>query len=209
MTNLLVTRTKSREITIDGEDTEMLGFFSGRQKIGEFGVDEILRGDNWAEELAEFIKAKPRTYEQCEDFLLTEEGEEFEEDEEESEGGSVVPQKYRERYGAAQNCGDEIAIALTNFVTLPRKKGDIDGGLDRSKLRAVAEVNGIGDKLADWETRETKAGNPLNGGLLRMNTSNVLRGMNRRGEEVTIGTIVWPAREVEPKAKKSRAKSAK
>ena len=144
----LVTRTKAREITVDGEDTEVLGFFAGRVKIGEFGVDEITRGDNWAEELAEFIKAKPRTYEQCEAFLLEEEGEEAEEDEEGS-GGSVVPQKYREKYGAAQNCGDEIAVALTNFVTLPRKKGDIDGGLDRSKLPAVCAVNGIGHNLAE------------------------------------------------------------
>lgn len=143
----LVTRTKAREITVDGEDTEVLGFFEGRVKIGEFGVDEITRGDNWAEELEVFIKAKPRTYAQCEAFLLEEEGEEGEE--EEADGGSVVPQKYRILYGAAQNCGDEIALALTAFVTLPRKKGDIDGGLDRSKLRAVCAVNGIGDKLAD------------------------------------------------------------
>lgn len=197
-----VTRFDIRE-TEDGDEIRL---FHKRAKLHNFGTDEIARGDDWPEELKAFIEAKPRTVEQVEAFLLEEESED---EDEEGAGGSVVPQKYRERYGAAQNCGDEIALALTNFVTLPRKRGDIDGGLDRAKLRAVCEVNGFGDKMADWEERTTKAGNPLNGGLLRMNASNVLRGMNRRGEEVKIGEMVWPAREVEPKVRKPRAKKTK
>lgn len=188
-----VTRFDVRE-TEDGDEIRL---FHKRAKLFGFGVDDITR-DDWETELAEFIKT-PRTSEECEEFLTTdaEEGE----DDEERDTGSVVPEKYRVIYGSAQNCGDEIALALTAFVTLPRAtKKDADGGLDRAKLRAVAEVNGIGDKLADWEERG------LNGGLLRMNTSNVLRGMNRRGEEVRIGDTVWAAREVPKKARKSRAK---
>lgn len=189
-----VTRFDVRE-TEDGDEIRL---FHKRAKLFGFGVDDIARED-WEADLAEFIKT-PRTSEECEEFLTTdvEEGDE----DEEKDSGSVVPEKYRVIYGSAQNCGDEIAVALTDFVTLPRAtKKDADGGLDRAKLRAVAEVNGIGDKLADWEERG------LNGGLLRMNTSNVLRGMNRRGEQVQIGQMVWAAREVPKKVRAKRVKA--
>lgn len=189
-----VTRFDVRESEEEGDEIRL---FHKRTKLFGFGVDDIAL-ENWETKLAEYIKT-PRTSEQVEAFLTEcdEEG-----DEEERDSGSVVPEKYRVIYGAAQNCGDEIALALSAFVTLPRAtKKDADGGLDRAKLRAVAEINGIGDKLADWEERG------LNGGLLRMNTSNVLRGMHRRGEEVTIGDVTWPAREVPKKERKSRRKA--
>lgn len=189
------------------DEREVVRFFDKRKLVGEFDIEDISR-DDWEDALPGFIantkggepRKVPVTLEAVLDFL----GEEAtEEDEgEEGEGGSIVPSKYREIYGAAQNCGDEIALALTEYVTEPRKnKKNPDGGLDRAKLRGVAEVNGIGDKLAQWED------NGLNGGLLRMNTSNVLRGMNRRGEEVRIGDRVWAAREVPKKTRKSRAKA--
>lgn len=195
----------TRPATDDADEREVVRFFEKRKLIGEIDADEIVLED-FETALAEFIAAEPRSVEEATEFLTTEADEEEEvegeDDEEERDSGSVVPEKYRVIYGAAQNCGDEIALALTAFVTLPRAtKKDADGGLDRAKLRAVAEVNGIGDKLADWEDRG------LNGGLLRMNTSNVLRGMHRRGEEVTIGDVTWPAREVPKKARKSRAKA--
>lgn len=187
------------------DDRTVVRFFEKRKLVGEFDVEDITRED-WEETLPDFIKntkgGEPRkapvTLEMILDFL----GEEATEELNEEGPHSIVPEKYRERYGAAQNCGDEIALALTEYVTEPRKtKKSPDGGLDRAKLRGVAETNGIGDKLADWEDRG------LNGGLLRMNTSNVLRGMNRRGEEVKIGSQVWPAHEVPKKTRKSRAKA--
>lgn len=187
-------------------DREVVRFFNKRKLVGEFDQDDITR-EGWEESLPEFIantkagepRKTPVALTAVMDFLGEEAGDE---EDEERDSGSVVPEKYRVIYGAAQNCGDAIALALTAFVTLPRAtKKDADGGLDRSKLRAVAEINGLGDKLADWEDRG------LNGGLLRMNTSNVLRGMHRRGEEVTIGDVTWPAREVPKKARKSRAKA--
>lgn len=188
-----VTRFDVRET----EDGEEIRFFHKRTKLFGFGTVDIAR-EGWEETLPEFIKVA-RTSQQVEDFLTEDAGDE---EDEERDSGSVVPEKYRVIYGASQNCGDDIALALTAFVTLPRAtKKDADGGLDRAKLRAVAEINGIGDKLADWEDRN------LNGGLLRMNTSNVLRGMNRRGEEVVIGDEKWAAREVPKKARKSRAKA--
>lgn len=195
------------------DERRVLRLFEKRKLVGEFDLEDVTRygeGDFDADDLKTWLTTgkdgKPlkigRTVEQAMDYLGAEPGDE--EGDEEREGGSIVPTKYRIIYGADQNCGDEIAKTLTAFVTQPRaSRKDVDGGLDRAKLRGVAETNGIGDKLANWEERN------LNGGLLRMNTSNVLRGMWRRGEEVVIGDQKWPAREVEKKARKSRAKKAK
>lgn len=178
----IATRFDTRET----EDGTELRIFAKRVKIGAFGTDDIARED-WEDALAEFIAAAPRTYSEIE-FWLTNEDADEEEYEEDREPGSIVPEKYRVIYGAAQNCGDDVAEVLTAHVTTGRaNKKNPDGGLDRAALRGVAEVNGIADKLAGWEDRS------LNGGLLRMNTANVLRGMVRRGERVQIGGTVWPA----------------
>lgn len=195
------------------DERRVLRLFEKRKLVGEFDLEDVTRygeGDFDADDLKTWLTTgkdgKPlkigRTVEQAMDYLGAEPGDG--EDDGEERGGSIVPTKYRIIYGADQNCGDEIAKALTAFVTQPRtSRKDTDGGLDRAKLRGVAETNGIGDKLAEWEDRD------LNGGLLRMNTSNVLRGRWRRGEEVVIGDQRWPAREVEKKARKSRSKKAK
>jgi hypothetical protein len=188
----IVTRVKTR----DTEDGTVVGLFHKRSKLFEFGADDISR-DGWEDSIDEFLLAKPRTESDVEAFLTSEGGDE---EGEEPEGGSIVPNKYRIKYGVTQRCGDDVAEELSGFVTLPRAgKKDIDGGLDRARLRAVAEQNGLGDKLAEYEHRE------LNGGLLRMNISNILRGMVRRGERVQIGKRVWDAREVEKKPRKRNA----
>lgn len=195
----------TRPATADLDERDVVRFFEKRKLIGELDVEEIVR-DEWEGQFAEFIAAQPTTVDMACVFLQNElDADEDEgEDEEEREGGSVVPEKYREVYGAAQNCGDAIATALTDFVTTARaNKNNPDGGLDRAKLFAVAEVNGIADKLARWDDRG------LNGGLLRMNTSNVLRGMNRRGERVEIGTQVWEADPSKLEARKAKRKAAK
>lgn len=190
----IVTRVKTR----DTEDGTEVGLFHKRVKLFAFGADDVVDGK--LDLIDEFLLAKPRTSEEVEDYLTTEgdlEDEEFE------AAGSIVPQKYRIKYGVTQRCGDTIAETLSAFVTLPRAgKKDIDGGLDNSRLRAVAEANGLGDKLAEYEDKE------LNGGLRRMNISNILRGMHRRGERVVIGETVFEAREVEKKPRK-RSKKAK
>lgn len=188
------------------EEREVIRLFNKRKLVGEFDLEDVVNED-WETGLTEMLQDGTSsdgrnhypTLEEVVDFL----GEEPEdEDGEESEGGSVVPNKYRILYGSAQNCGDEMAIALTAYVTLERAtKKNPDGGLDRAKLREVAAANGISDRLANWEARG------LNGGLLRMNTSNVLRGMIRHGAEVRVGNKVWQAKDVEPK--KSRRKGSK
>lgn len=191
----VVTRVKTRE-TDDGTE---VGLFHKRVKLFAFGADDVVDGK--LDMVEDFLLAKPRTSEEVEDYLTTEG--DLEDEEFEAEGGSIVPNKYRLRYGVTQRCGDDVAETLSAFVTLPRAgKKDIDGGLDRARLRAVAEVNGLADRLADYEARE------LNGGLLRMNISNILRGMVRRGEKVVIGDRTWDAREVEKPKRKRTSKKA-
>jgi hypothetical protein len=183
--------------TFEREDVgEVVRLFSKRKLVGELEVADVAEGK--LEMLDDFIAAKPRDYASVEDYLITEgdlEDEEFE------AGGSIVPAKYRLKYGVTQRCGDDVAETLSGYVTLPRAgKKDIDGGLDRDRLREVAKANGLEARLDDYEARE------LNGGLLRMNISNILRGMVRRGERVVIGKRVWETREV---AKKPRQRSKK
>lgn len=195
----IVTRVDTRE-TEDGNEVRL---FHKRKLLHRFGEDDVVR-EGFEDEIPAFLLAKPRTVEDVENFLTSEAGEEDEGEEE--AGGSIVPEKYRVRYGAPQNCGDEIALTLTDYVTEPRikknGKADIDGGLNRELLREVANANGIGAKLQTYEDKG------LNGGLLRMNVSNILRGMNRRGERVVIGDTEFPAREVEKKARKRKPAKA-
>lgn len=189
------------------DEREVVRFFEKRKLVGEFDIADISRED-WEDTLADFIKntkdgaarKTPVALTAVLDFLGEDASEEDEED-----GGSIVPTKYRIRYGAPQNCGDEMAIALTAYVTLGRaNKKNPDGGLDRDKLREVCRVNGIEARLDRW------IDNGLNGGLLRMNAANVLRGMMRRGEQVQVGSDFWnvAAKPVEAPAPK-RARKAK
>ena len=89
--------------------------------------------------------------------------------------GSVIPDHYRHSYGVDQNCGDDMATALLAAVG-----GGLKDPLDLEALKDVAAENGIAERLDQWLTKG------LNNGMLRMNTSNVLRGKLRRGEAVTI-----------------------
>lgn len=190
----------------DGERT-VVRLFEKRKLVGEFDFDDIARND-WEDDFQELINScntgrSLLTLEEAVDWLSAEVDEDGEV-EEEGEGGSIVPEHYRILYGAAQRCGDEISEVLTAYVTTGRaNKNDPDGGLDRAKLYEVAETNNIGHKLAGWEDHG------LNGGLLRMNTSNVLRGMVRRGELVTIGSEVWPADPAKMVERMERRKAAR
>ena len=85
--------------------------------------------------------------------------------------GSVIPNGYREQYGAEQSCGDDVAKRLTAKVTGK-------DGVDLDAAREVAAANGVEDRFDGWMIKG------LNPGMVRMNLGNVLRGKARRGEEV-------------------------
>ena len=186
MANEMITRFDifTRANDEDG-DREVVRLFAKRKLICEINLEDVAKED-WEDALRAML---PMDAGAILDWLGEEDG--YEDEDGEGEGtGSIVPQKYREIYGAAQNCGDEMALALTAYVT------DAEGDLIRENLREVAAANDIEDKLAKWEYKG------LNGGLLRMNTGNVLRGKLRRGEQVAVGTQMWEAREVEKKSRK-------
>lgn len=197
---LVITRFDIFERNDDDGERRVFRLFAKRKLVGEVDIEDT-RSD--AEEvLPDFLTSGERRFPDTLDFLDPDmEGQEAE-DEDGEGGGSVVPEKYRVKYGVTQRCGDTIAETLSAYVTLPRAgKKDIDGGLDRAKLQEVAAQNGLAAKLEGYEDRG------LNGGLLRMNISNILRGMNRRGERVQIGTTDFPAREVEKVKRQRKAKA--
>ena len=87
------------------------------------------------------------------------------------EKASVVPDSYKARYGADQNCGDDVAERLK--------------GYDPHEISADNNI----DADAKWGTGRLLEGKkPLNNGMIRMNLGNVLRGRIKRGEYVIIGT---------------------
>ena len=90
--------------------------------------------------------------------------------------GDKVGKKYRERYGKLGHTGDEIAELLKAHCV-----GE-DGKIDTGKLDKLCSANGI----------EYGKYQHLNVGMQRMTIGNILRGMNRKGEVVKIGTTKVP-----------------
>ena len=86
------------------------------------------------------------------------------EDDEAAVPSSVVPPKYKQRYGTKANCGDELANALDG----------IDPASD--VWPRLAADNGI-----DWSRWSH-----LNNGMRRMNLGNVLRNMAKKGTRLNL-----------------------
>jgi len=95
---------------------------------------------------------------------------------------SIVPKNYKELYGKAGNCGDELAAALKEAVAHDAgKDGKTPKGIDEKKMAAVAKANSI--DMGRWSG--------LNIGQQRMNLGNVLRNRLKRGEFVQVGDDKW------------------
>ena len=84
------------------------------------------------------------------------------EDEEDDHPSSVVPRKYKQKYGAKANCGDVVATKMED--------------ISPDYLPHLASVNDI--DFNRWAH--------LNPGMRRMNLGNVLRNRAKNGDE-----IVW------------------
>lgn len=96
---------------------------------------------------------------------------------------SIVPLKYKERYGKDGNCGDELAAALNAAINVGEK-----GTASLDALVEVGNQNGV-DVMKKWGER--------NIGQKRMNLGNVLRGKLKRGEQVVVGDQTFGAAPVE------------
>ena len=81
--------------------------------------------------------------------------------------GSVIKREYPEG-----NCGDRLADVLGKFL-----KGE-DGKIDPKKLAQVAKDNNV--DMGPFAER--------NLGMQRMNLGNILRGKNRNGEKIVVGS---------------------
>jgi len=109
-------------------------------------------------------------YEAGDEIRLTDE--EDEDEDEPSEGKSIVKRKYRVMYRPNRNtCGDDFARKLKDYLY---PDGET---LDLGRLRKLAECNDA------WDARYMM----LNSGQKRMNVGNRLRAKVKRGE-----SIVWP-----------------
>jgi hypothetical protein len=93
------------------------------------------------------------------------------------EPASVVPTKYRERYGKAGNCGDDIAAELRQYLETENDQGK--PVIDRAKLEKFAKKNDL------WNAAYAA----LNNGQVRMNVGNRLRARIRKDPEFQ---PVWP-----------------
>lgn len=88
--------------------------------------------------------------------------------------GNVVPLHYKQKYGAAQNCGDAVS---THMV----RPAGMDQDLHLAFLADVADANGV--QFSRWDH--------CNYGQKVMNLGNVLRGKIKRGEYVIVGVTEW------------------
>lgn len=86
--------------------------------------------------------------------------------------GDFMTRKFMQKYGRSGTCSDEVAEALSAFLTDPET-----GRTDPEKMKSVAESNKVA--VSKW--------NHLNAGQRRMLLGNVLRGIIRRGGVVRIG----------------------
>ena len=85
---------------------------------------------------------------------------------------SVVPADWRAKYAEhGGSCGDELAERLRRHL------GAADGTIDLTKLKRLAEVNGV------WRTEYAK----LNAGLRRLSVGNRLRALVRAGVAIKWG----------------------
>tara|TARA_R100001594_G_scaffold33685_4_gene62442 strand:+ start:953 stop:1504 length:552 start_codon:yes stop_codon:yes gene_type:complete len=100
------------------------------------------------------------SYDPKSEFLV----DEAEGDEDAAVPSSVVPSRYKERYGTKANCGDELANCLDG----------IDSSSDA--WSQLAADNGI-----DWSRWSH-----LNNGMRRMNLGNVLRNMAKKGTRLNL-----------------------
>lgn len=191
-------------------DKQTAKLFDGRKKITElaevtdqeFEALELRFEDVNDEDLRD-----PEVEPSAEDWLqenLDEIRDQEQEDEQELRS-MRVPEKYRQKYGPEQHCGDDIATTLRDYCHVldnppegsKRKPKPV---VSRAALLTVCQDNDIDP--SNWEH--------LNNGQFRMNLGNVLRGRHRRGEAVKIGDRTWaedPAKQEEVSAKRKANKS--
>jgi hypothetical protein len=140
-----------------GEDGSVTFSFGSREIGTVADVDDL--PDTLSEVLDEL------TDEEREEATQASEAEEAEEDE---RGGSVVPEKYKQRYkeqGTPNTCGDWLAVEMSERTTLPK------GGVDADAVVEIARLNGL--DMAKVSALATKTSNGWQG-RLRMTVRNML-----------------------------------
>lgn len=179
--------------------------FNGRTKIGEYntesidfddyvalveGLEDNLHSNNWVKEghtwkspvESPLTLLNGQTFESAlMDFhskIIQKENDEFDAELSiDEEQPKFIPDHYREKYGKKQHCGDIVAQVMDEKeVTIYENKGK--RVLDMVKFEKIAEANNL----------------PINGsnsGQKKMNLSNRIRTILRKGGQVDIlGVII-------------------
>lgn len=128
------------------------------------------------------------------------ESEAEDEAEEEEASGSVVKPKYKQQYKDHNDtCGDAFADAFAAAC------GGAGAPIDFDAMKRVGKQNGV-DVMGRWGHMIEQRGGY---GRIRMNLGNVMRGMNRRGADVTIGSQTFKGEPQTEKPTKPAGKTAK
>lgn len=127
------------------------------------------------------------------------------EDELEEAAGSRVKEAYKQRYnelkavgGSGQGCADALDLWIANTFMVPANKGK------RMVLDVVAFTDFAGENGID-----TNRYVGLNNGMIRMNVTNRLRAMVRKGQDVFFRARVVVKGAKDPVVEVKKAKRAK
>lgn len=116
------------------------------------------------------IKTKPQGVEPA----TPPSGEELELPSKVSAKGSIIPNRFREKYGKVDMCGDDLSNELMSQTML------MDGHMSLEALEATGEANNI-NVATRW--------GHLNTGMQRMNLGNMLRKLMRSGLPVYLISV--------------------
>lgn len=167
-------------VTIKEKD-RTIALHAGRKHVGEATIPEGYDLEAMKGDIEALMEAGPIAAEEIggwiEEYLENTTPDDGEDGDDAHDGGGVVPNKYKEKYGSDQNCGDDIALALTAHV-----KSQDEKGKSRVDFKALAKVQK--DHSIDGSRYEH-----LNPGMQVMNTSNRLRGLYNKGGTIKIGGV--------------------
>jgi len=146
-------------------------------------------------------------YESLDEETLADFVDALEDDEEELEeaAGSRVKEAYKKRYselkavgGSGQGCADQLDLWIANTFMVPAQKGK----------RMVLDVLAFAD-FAGENGIDTNRYVGLNNGMIRMNVTNRLRAMVRKGQDIFFRARVVVKGAKDPVVEVKKAKRAK
>lgn len=192
-----------REAGTIAEDANIATKKVAKIVAGEILGEEKVTPDHLASVLSYLQALAAEGGEDAEEMEDVEQSEEADEPEEKG-GNSAVRPRYKALYKERETktgCSDEMDIAF-RALTSDKEKDELV-----EVLRKIATDNGVDMARFDkWCTIKNRDGS-INVGMVRMNLSNVLRGIHKRGDKVVIGKQKFAADPEKQKERKAKEKA--